>query len=59
MKAIKIEQGSFNGADNDLVITLDNGTVINVSPEFSAINIFKNRDDFEQFDLTKARVIDL
>lgn len=59
MKIVKIEQGSFNSASDDLVVTLDNGTIINISPEFEAINIFKNRHDFDEFDLAKAQVIDL
>lgn len=58
-KIIKVESGSFNSANNDVVITLDDGRIINVSPEFSAINIFKSRADFDEFDLSKATTFDL
>ena len=55
----KIETGGFNNADNDIVITLGDGMVVNVSYEFGCINIFKSRKDFDEFDLDKCRVIDL
>lgn len=46
---VKVEVGFFHSASDDVVITLDDGRIVHVSQEFNAVNLFKNRKDFDEF----------
>ena len=57
-KVVKVEQMELTQCD-DVVITLDDGRIIHVTPEFNAINIFKNQEEFDELNTDDAITFDI
>ena len=57
VKDLHIDIGVHNESDTDIVITMPNGKIINVSVEFNSINFFDNMDAFRAFELTNTRIV--
>jgi hypothetical protein len=58
-QGVTMEVGFFHSAADDVVVTLKDGRIVHISPEFEAINVFANRAQFDDFHVGRLVSYDL
>jgi hypothetical protein len=58
MKLIEsIAVQDFNSAEDDVIVRLKNGRIVQISPDFNCVNLWPNQQAFDDWNLDKAHIV--